>query len=155
MCACPCSVDQSIFPNSQLTKIVHNLRKLFWWKHFAMISFWSVEMTCTQTGMFYSETIFSPLLNDSRRSAARYQDMVLTLHWLIDHNATDEKQFLWDLAETAHQQVGANSAWRKSRRCCLSSRVCPLENFHLLQSDFKPFYGLGAECSSSCCDIRW
>ena len=38
------------------------------------------------------------------RSAARYQDMILTLHWLIDHNATTELQFLWDLAEMAHQQ---------------------------------------------------
>ncbi|XP_065186897.1 uncharacterized protein LOC135817607 [Sycon ciliatum] len=37
-------------------------------------------------------------------SAARYQDFVLTCHWLLDNNKTDEEQFVWDVAELAHQQ---------------------------------------------------
>ena len=32
-------------------------------------------------------------------------DLVLTVHWLLDNNSMDQEQFLWDLAELAHQQV--------------------------------------------------
>ena len=39
------------------------------------------------------------------RSAARWQDLVLTLHWLLDNYPNGEEQFLWDMAELVQQQV--------------------------------------------------
>lgn len=37
-------------------------------------------------------------------SGARWQDLVLTVHWLLDYHSNGEEQFLWDLAETLHEQ---------------------------------------------------
>ena len=31
--------------------------------------------------------------------------MVLSIHWLLENGNTGEEQFLWDVAELAHQQV--------------------------------------------------
>ena len=45
-----------------------------------------------------------PVTRTSLRSASRWQDFVLSIHWLLD-NYPAEEQFLWDLAELAHDQV--------------------------------------------------
>ena len=39
------------------------------------------------------------------RSAARWQDLVLTVHWLLEFHPSGQEQLLWDLAEMLHQQV--------------------------------------------------
>ena len=39
------------------------------------------------------------------RSAARWQDLVLTVHWLLEFHPSGQEQLLWDLAELLHQQV--------------------------------------------------
>ena len=37
-------------------------------------------------------------------SGARWQDLVLSIHWLLDYNPGGKEQMLWDLAELMHQQ---------------------------------------------------
>jgi hypothetical protein len=37
-------------------------------------------------------------------SAARWQDLVLTVHWLLEFHPSGQEQLLWDLAELLHQQ---------------------------------------------------
>ncbi|XP_065833436.1 uncharacterized protein [Oscarella lobularis] len=37
-------------------------------------------------------------------SAARWQDLAVSCHWLIEYGSTGEEQFLWDVAELASQQ---------------------------------------------------
>jgi hypothetical protein len=37
-------------------------------------------------------------------SQYRWEDMILSIHWLLDNGNTGEEQFLWDIAELAHQQ---------------------------------------------------
>lgn len=37
-------------------------------------------------------------------SAARWQDLVLTVHWLLDFHPGGQEQMLWDLAQLLHQQ---------------------------------------------------
>ena len=44
-------------------------------------------------------------LKRNSRSQYRWEDMVLSVHWLLENGNTGEEQFLWDLAEQAKQQV--------------------------------------------------
>ena len=37
-------------------------------------------------------------------AAQRYQDMILSIHWLLENAPQGQEQMLWDLAETAHRQ---------------------------------------------------
>jgi len=37
-------------------------------------------------------------------SGARWQDLVLTVHWMLEFHASGQEQQLWDLAELLHQQ---------------------------------------------------
>ena len=38
------------------------------------------------------------------RSGARWQDLVLSVHWLLENHPNGNEQLLWDIAELAHQQ---------------------------------------------------
>ena len=46
-----------------------------------------------------------PPVSPHLRSGARWQDLVLTVHWMLDFHASGQEQMLWDLAELLHQQV--------------------------------------------------
>ena len=37
-------------------------------------------------------------------SGARWQDFVLSIHWMLENNPQGKEQMLWDLAEMMHQQ---------------------------------------------------
>jgi hypothetical protein len=37
-------------------------------------------------------------------SGARWQDFVLTVHWMLENYPMGHEQMLWDLAELSHQQ---------------------------------------------------
>ena len=37
-------------------------------------------------------------------SGARWQDFVLSVHWMLENSPMGQEQLLWDLAELAHQQ---------------------------------------------------
>ena len=37
-------------------------------------------------------------------SGARWQDLVLTVHWMLRNHPQGEEQMLWDLAELLHEQ---------------------------------------------------
>lgn len=62
--------------------------------------------------------LFSALVNKrqvwrlSCRSQYRWEDMVLSIHWLLENGNTGEEQFLWDVAELAQQQVRVKSVAR-------------------------------------------
>jgi hypothetical protein len=47
--------------------------------------------------------MFSVPLGDTW-SGARWQDLVLTIHWLLEHDAQGQEQWLWDFAQLAHDQ---------------------------------------------------
>jgi hypothetical protein len=51
-----------------------------------------------------------PLGSDSW-SAARWQDLMLTVHWLLEFHPSGQEQLLWDLAELLHQQGFDWNAW--------------------------------------------
>ncbi len=38
------------------------------------------------------------------RSGVRWQDFVVSIHWLLDNHPSGQEQFLWDLAELVYQQ---------------------------------------------------
>lgn len=44
-------------------------------------------------------------------AGARWQDFVMTLHWLLENESNGEEQFLWDLAEMAAEQGFNWQAW--------------------------------------------
>ena len=48
---------------------------------------------------------FSQKLISIIRSGARWQDLVLSIHWMLDNHPSDQEQFLWDMAELVHNQV--------------------------------------------------
>ena len=52
--------------------------------------------------------IFSEL---TYRSGARWQDLVLSIHWLLENHPDDNEQQLWDVAELAHQQGFDWNSW--------------------------------------------
>lgn len=37
-------------------------------------------------------------------SGARWQDLALTVHWMLESNPDGRQQLLWDLGELLHQQ---------------------------------------------------
>ena len=37
-------------------------------------------------------------------SGARWYDLVLTVHWMLQNHPSGEEQMLWDLAELLHEQ---------------------------------------------------
>ena len=37
-------------------------------------------------------------------SAARWQDLVLSIHWMLDNSPMGQEQMLWDFAELVHKQ---------------------------------------------------
>ena len=37
-------------------------------------------------------------------SGARWQDLVLTVHWMLRNHPSEEEQMLWDLAELVREQ---------------------------------------------------
>lgn len=45
-----------------------------------------------------------------KRTGARWQDFVLSIHWLMDYHPSGQEQFLWDIAELSYQQ---GYSWKK------------------------------------------
>ena len=45
------------------------------------------------------------------RSGARWQDLVLSIHWLLENHPDGNEQQLWDMAELAHQQGFDWKSW--------------------------------------------
>ena len=43
--------------------------------------------------------------NTHSRSGARWQDLAMTIHWMLEFQPGGQEQMLWDLAELLHQQV--------------------------------------------------
>ncbi len=37
-------------------------------------------------------------------SSARWQDLVTSIHWMLEHNPSGQEQMLWDMAELVQQQ---------------------------------------------------
>lgn len=51
------------------------------------------------------------------RSGARWQDLVLTVYWLLDYHPSGQEQMLWDIAELLHQQVCMSKVDRGRLMC--------------------------------------
>jgi len=70
-----------------------------WYIHKFMLS-----THCTSPPYTHTHThTHTPL--HAYRSGARWQDLVLTVHWMLEFHASGQEQQLWDLAELLHQQV--------------------------------------------------
>ena len=50
----------------------------------------------------YQRLFKTPLGNSW--SGARWQDLVLSVHWMLENNPQGKEQMLWDFAEMMHQQ---------------------------------------------------
>ena len=42
--------------------------------------------------------------NSQTWSAARWQDLATSIHWLLDNNLSGDEQMLWDFADLVHEQ---------------------------------------------------
>ena len=49
------------------------------------------------------QRLFTTPLNDTW-SGARWQDLVLSIHWMLENNPGGNEQMLWDFAELMHEQ---------------------------------------------------
>lgn len=59
-------------------------------------------------GQLHKQTLFNHSLFSVYilyfRTGARWQDFVLSIHWLMDNHPSGQEQFLWDIAELSYQQ---------------------------------------------------
>ena len=60
----------------------------------------------------YHRMFFTPL--GDTWSGARWQDLVLTVHWMLRDHPQGEEQLLWDMAELLHQQGFTWEDWYAS-----------------------------------------